>query len=729
MLGFAAAMAVALAIPASAGAQSATFTARGSAEQVELTGATPGEKLTLVDKQGRKVEKKTAGSLGGIVFRKVEPGGGYVVRKGKGGPSTPKFRVMTTKGKPPNTDVYNQQIGSGYGYLKTRDGTELAINTYLPGPADAGPYPTLIEYSGYGYADPSGGESSIEQVLSLLGFAVVDVNMRGTGCSGGAFDFFEPLQGLDGYDVIETIARQPWVLNGKVGMAGVSYGGISQLFVGQTRPPSLAAIAPLSVIDQTQTTLYPGGVLNTGFALQWAMDRVDDSQPAGPDSGQAWAYQRIQEGDEICKANQQLHPEAVNLLAKIERNQYYKPKVADPLSPLTFVHRINVPVFLACQWTDEQTGGHCPTLAGAFTGTDHKWFTFTNGVHTDSLDPETFNRWYDFMTLYVAQRRPELNALQKGAAPIVYSTALGVQGVTLPDDPIQHEPDYASALAAFERLPQVRLLMDNGAGSAVPGNPVPGYELNFNKWPVPGTSARKLFLDDNGALAAKRPSKSGKDKFKATPSARPPTDFTGNTGSGTNGLWTATPPYDWTQNPAGTAASYVSAPLTANTTVVGGGALQAWVRSSAKRVDLQATVSEVRPDGVETFVQSGWLRGDLAALDPDKSTKLEPVLSLRKRDKQPLSATKWTKVTIPLYYQGHAYRTGSRIRVTVSAVGGDQPVWAFADAKPKGSAKVTIAHSADMPSKLLLPQVNAPVPTGLPPCPGLRGEPCRTYQP
>ena len=39
-----------------------------------------------------------------------------------------------------------------------------------------------------------------------MGFTVVDVNMRGTGCSGGAFDFFEPLQSLDGYDVVETIA-------------------------------------------------------------------------------------------------------------------------------------------------------------------------------------------------------------------------------------------------------------------------------------------------------------------------------------------------------------------------------------------------------------------------------------------------------------------------------------------------------------------------------------------
>ena len=148
-LGFAVAVVVALTIPASAGAASAPFVARGSAEQVQLTGASPGEKLTLVDKRGRKVEKKTAGSLGGIVFRKVEPGGGYTVRKGKGGPSTSGFRVLTTKGKPPNTDIYDQQIGSEYGYLKTRDGTELAINTYLPGPADAGPYPTLIEYSGY----------------------------------------------------------------------------------------------------------------------------------------------------------------------------------------------------------------------------------------------------------------------------------------------------------------------------------------------------------------------------------------------------------------------------------------------------------------------------------------------------------------------------------------------------------------------------------------------------
>ena len=221
---------------------------------------------------------------------------------------------------PPNTAIYNQSIPSdGYGYMSTRDGTKLAYSVHPPtdvtnaeGGLDLPPAltsqlssplvpgvksPTLVEYSGYGYAKPDGPVSGIAALANLMGFTVVDVNMRGTGCSSGSFDFFEPLQSLDGYDVVETVAHQPWVAHGKVGMMGISYGGISQLFTAQTQPPDLAAIAPLSVIDQTQTTLYPGGILNTGFAVDWAQERQHEAMPAGPDSGQPWAYQRIQEGD------------------------------------------------------------------------------------------------------------------------------------------------------------------------------------------------------------------------------------------------------------------------------------------------------------------------------------------------------------------------------------------------------------------------------------------------
>jgi uncharacterized protein len=437
------------------GAQSSAaqaFEARGSVEQVSVTGLQPGQRTTLVDRRNRKVVARKADPLGAVLFRNVKPGAGYRVRPAVGARSGP-LTVMSTQSAPPDPGVYDQSIpSSGYGYLTTRDGTKLSIYVHppqdvgnaagtgipIPGTPGDQAVPTLIEYSGYGYANPAGPQSGIAAIANLMGFAVVDVNMRGTGCSGGAFDFFEPLQSLDGYDIVETVARQPWVAHHKVGMMGISYGGISQLFTAATNPPSLSAIAPLSVIDNTQTTLYPGGVLNTGFAVEWAKERIHDAMPASPDGGQAWAYQRIQEGDQVCKDNQTLHGQAVDLMKKIRANDHYVPKVADPLSPVTFVHKIRVPTFMVCQWTDEQTGGHCPTLASRMTGTDRKWFTFTNGTHVDSLGPETFNRWYDFLKLYVAQQAP-INgaaAIQAGA-PVIYQAAMGINGVTLPPDPIQ----------------------------------------------------------------------------------------------------------------------------------------------------------------------------------------------------------------------------------------------------------------------------------------------------
>jgi predicted acyl esterase len=221
----------------------------------------------------------------------------------------------------------------------------------------------------------------------------------------------------------------------------------------------------------------------------------------------------------------------------------------------------------------------------------------------------------------------------------------------------------------------------------------------------------------------------GIDMFTWDKTARPATNFTGNTGSGANGLWTATPPYNWAQNPDGTALSYVSPPLTDNTEVIGTGNLQAWIRSTASDVDLQVTVSEVRPDGKEAFVQGGWLRASKRKLDAKKSTLVDPQPTFMRKDAAPLPKGRYTQVNVPLYYEGHVYRAGSRIRVTISAPGGDQPVWSFSSTVPRGKATVWLAHTSAMPSRLVLPSSTTTVPTGLPPCPGLRAEPCRAYQP
>ena len=285
-----------------ASAAAASFDAHGSVQQVYATGLPPGASTSLLNPSGQAIQTRAANNLGGILFRNVQPGNNYRVRLGTTGETSGPLTVLTTQSAPPSTAIYNQTVPSdGYGYLTTRDGIKLAYSVHPPTDVTNAegfdlpdnitsqivnhtPSPTLIEYSGYGYADPAGPQSGIAALANLMGYTVVDVNMRGTGCSGGAFDFFEPLQGLDGYDTIETVARQPWVANHKVGMLGISYGGISQLFTAQDQPPSLAAIAPLSVLDQTQTTLYPGGILNTGFAVPWAEERQHDALPAGPDT-------------------------------------------------------------------------------------------------------------------------------------------------------------------------------------------------------------------------------------------------------------------------------------------------------------------------------------------------------------------------------------------------------------------------------------------------------------
>jgi uncharacterized protein len=750
-----------------ASAAAPSFDAVGSAEQVYVTGLAPDAQASLISSGGSTLYTQSADSLGGLLFQDVPPASGYRVLLSSDGEESGPLTVHTDAAAPWDPSIYDQTISdNGYQYLTTRDGTELAIDVHPPtdpagepglppgtplptGPTDyLPPYPTLIEYSGYGYADPAGPENGIAILANLMGFAVVDVNMRGTGCSGGAFNFFEPLQNLDGYDVIETIAHQPWVLDHKVGMMGISYGAISQLFVSQLDPPALEAISPLSTIDATASTLYPGGILNTGFAVAWAEQRQDDAEPAGPNSGQSWAYQQIEDGDTTCAANQVLHGEASNLMAEIDANQYYNPAVANPLDPDTFVKKIKVPVFMACQWEDEQTGGHCPELVSHFTGTSKKWFTFTNGAHIDSLDPATFDRWYDFLELFVAHQAPIVNsAVIRAAAPVIYEDAMGIPDtdpITLPVDPIQLIPTYKAALAAFEKLPEIRVLFDNGAGesptdTSSAGDPYPGFEDDFSSWPIPGTVATTWYLGPNGTLTSRKPTTEEVDWYTSNSSALPLNDYSGSE-TEAGGLWgnASQWSWDWEQNPSGTAVSYLSAPLKTNTTVIGGGAVYVWVKSSTPDVDLQATVSEVRPDGNETFVQNGWIRASERELSTGTdnefdtpSTYLDPIPAFTKADAKPMPAGKFVEVAIPLYYEGHVYRAGSRIRVTISAPNGTQPVWSFSETQPsEGTATVSIEFSRSMPSSLVLPVVpGVQVPTSLPACPSLRNEPCRPYQP
>ena len=202
-------------------------------------------------------------------------------------------------------DPANNPVKShGYGYMTMRDGTKLAYTTHPPTDVvNSLPLPSALadQKPPLSATDPArstrrrhwsstpatatrtgGPVSGIEALANLMGFTVVDVNMRGTGCSGGAFDFFEPLQSLDGYDVIETSPTSPGSPTARSGCSASPTAASASSSPAQTAAARPRRDRPLSVIEQTQTTLYPGGILNTGFAVAWAQERQDQAKPADP---------------------------------------------------------------------------------------------------------------------------------------------------------------------------------------------------------------------------------------------------------------------------------------------------------------------------------------------------------------------------------------------------------------------------------------------------------------
>ena len=708
---------------------------RGGVEQLTLLGADPGTELVLAQvndagTDSTPVATLTVDEYGSLLARDLDSDVDYRL-EGEGG-ATRVIDVLARDENPDPSFYAEQRLPSpGFGYVETRDGTLLSANVRLPGPVEDGPYPTVVEYSGYALSDP--GASGFGDIFPALGYAYVAVNMRGSGCSGGSFRFFEYTQSTDGYDVIEAVAAQPWVKSHTVGMVGISYPGISQLFVAQTQPPSLSAITPLSVLDDSyQANVYPGGILNTGFAVEWTQDRLDDGRPAvAPDGsltgdGQSWVGDQIQSGDETCASNQAVRMQNPDLVEEIRSTPFFTTELGDEIAPRTFVDRIEVPTFLAGAWQDEQTGGRFPTMIPNFTGTDHLYVTLLNGLHTESISPTVLPRMLEFLDLYVAERTPSLDGL-RAVAPVLAESLYGASDITLPDDRFSGM-SYEEALAEFESEPPVRIAFEQGAADGEPPlTPLARFEAEFDAWPIPSVDPTTFPLGSDATLRTDPEPTDAVVDYLALPDGVPATFWSGNSSD----LWRTDVVWDWQEPAPGTFADFVSAPLDETLVMIGSASADLWVDSNLGDTDLEVTLTELRPDGREVMVQSGWLRASHRTLDDAESTELRPVHDHLESDASPLPASDtidqpgdFELVRVEILPFAHAFREGSRIRMMVDAPGGNRATWVFetiADGE-----QVEIAVGPSFPSALVLPVVpDVDVPPDFPACDSLKGQPCR----
>jgi predicted acyl esterase len=688
--------------------------------QITIVDAPPGIDVRVLADDGTTVAEGDVDLMGSLLFRNLDPGR-YTVEIGHDELGTPARVVVPGFDQPPEQEFYaDQEIGEGFGYVTVRDGTTLGVNVMLPAPIEDGPYPTVVEYSGYDPSAPAGSGVGLAPLAVALGYAWVGVNMRGSGCSGGSFDYFEPIQATDGYDAVEAIAAQPWVQDNLVGMVGISWSGISQVYVAAMQPPSLLAITPISVVDNSALyTLYPGGILNDGFALEWATDR--DTETAA--FGQTWTRAAIEEGDLTCRANQNVRLQNPGLQNQIVENQFYVPGgPADKADARRHLPAIEVPVFLAGAWQDEQTGGHFANMLDQFTGTEHFYASITNGMHTESLSAGIAPRWAEFLSLYVARETPNLDAL-RAIAPVLGGTVWGTDEIELREDRFAGAT-YEGALAAFESDPPIEILFEEGAGGAVPLAPVANFIEPFESWPVPGATTAAWYLGTGGALTVEPAGAGGGEtSYVADPENVPETYF--DVANGGN-IWSVEAEFNWVAEPDGTSASWVSGPFTEETIVMGSGSADLWISTDAGDTDIEVTVSEVRSDGTEVLVQSGWLRASHRALDAEASTELHPVHTHLEADAEPLPAGEFVPIRVDIYPFAHPFREGSQLRVTVDAPGGNRQIWLWETISD--GETVTIAHDAEHPSRVVFSTLTGiDIPDDYPACGALRGQPCRRY--
>jgi len=728
------------------------FDVRPGTEEVTVTGVEPEQRLSLVDADGRRMVVLHADKYGQAHFSylpdelaefktgaraKLPTDQGYVVPAGKG------YTIRLEDSEPvqvtepfevwgfddhPDPGWYDDQTGtigpSGdetdwFGYVTMRDGVQLNINVRLPGPVADGPYPTVIEYSGYGPSNPDSTEPG-SMIAALLGFATVGVNMRGSGCSGGVFDVFNVAQQVDGYDTVEAIARQPWVKGNQVGMVGLSYSGITQLYTAATQPPSLAAITPLSVIREPWLQQWPGGVYNGGFTRQWLAER-DNQSSAG---GTSWVQKRLDGGDETCESHQELREQNIDFEA-FGKSLVQRPDLADVRDLSKLVSNIEVPVFLSGAWQDEQTGPQFTDMLGNFTASEDANFTLFNGRHPDGYTPEVLSRWFEFLQFYLVEQVPNLDDGLRAASPTVFGDFFGTPDLEFAEDRFdQYLPDqYDAALAAYQAEPAVRVIFERGVGG-VTGSPIGLYETTYDTWPPTDVEEVSFHLGGDGTLSTAPPSGEGVDRFLNDPESAE-VDFFGEAGYQ---LLVPTWDFDWRNWSEGDAASYVTEPFTESVVLGGGGYVELFMKVPGASADVQATLTIIRPDGTEWLITSGLLRlSDRAVAATSEGLRIDRTFSAADAEDMPDDEFASAKVSIPGFAQ--AFRPGDRLRLTVSSPGRDFGAWTFANSGEADEVR-DIAWGGDLASRLVVGRLpGVVVPDGEPwPCPSLRGQACRPYE-
>jgi uncharacterized protein len=249
------------------------------------------------------------------------------------------------------------------------DGIDLASDHYYP--PNPGQYPTLLMRQPYGRDIASTVVYAHPVWFARHGYNVVIQDVRGRGDSGGEFYPFRH----EARDGAETIAwlRTRAESNGRVGMYGFSYQGMTQLLAAAEQPEGLTCIAPgMTAHDLYHGWFYHHGALRLASALGWGLQMLKADarrlklREASDRLEQAWANLATQTGVLPFREHPALHGEG---LPRYVLDWFDHPEPGEYWTALDVslkLDRIRVPALHVSGWYDTYLKGSIEGFVALF---------------------------------------------------------------------------------------------------------------------------------------------------------------------------------------------------------------------------------------------------------------------------------------------------------------------------------------------------------------------------
>lgn len=240
-----------------------------------------------------------------------------------------------------------------------RDRIRLDADLYYPDSAEE--FPVLLMRQPYGrkiastvvYAHPSWYASQ--------GYLVVIQDVRGRGTSQGEFKLFEN-EIEDGLETINWAAQLPQS-NGKVGMYGFSYQGMTQLYAAVHQPPALKTICPAMIAyNLYQDWAYENNAFCLQMNLGWAIQLAAETAKLKGDQD---TFQKLYTASRNLPLLDKI-PVNPNILQELAADSFYHDWLNRPednsywqnLSPEFLLEKVDLPMLHIGGWFDPHLRGN-----------------------------------------------------------------------------------------------------------------------------------------------------------------------------------------------------------------------------------------------------------------------------------------------------------------------------------------------------------------------------------